>query len=226
MRRGKPTRKDHPGVTELREIAENFELSDDAIDDVRRLNAQLLRATGGVDAYSLLPSQVPVPFDIPTSLKFAIPDLVPIDRQQKAVRRRLVADLHDPRPNVRRAAAFDLGGWSAAPEVDQELLDCLAREADLYVRAVIALSMALRDGIHDVDLIDVSQSVVEAAVRARESSLESLAGSIALLAATIAVTRSASPRCPEVVVMAQDVARIESERGRAQALLAIISEHC
>src|SRR5687768_14254542 len=100
---------------------------------------------------SLLPSQVPLPFDIRSSLRFAIPDAVPIDRPMKAVRRRLVADLRAASPNVRRAAAFDLGGWPAAPEVDRELVECLARESDLYVRSVVALSIALRNMTHDVD---------------------------------------------------------------------------
>jgi hypothetical protein len=226
MRRAKSTRKEQPGLSALREIAESFELSGDAVDDARRLNAQLLAATGGIDGYSLLPSQVRLPFDIPSPLRFAVPDAVPIDRQKKAVSRRLVADLRATNPNVRRAAAFDLGGWSPAPEVDRELIECLARESDLYVRSVVALSIALRNMTHDVDLIGVSQSIVEAAVRPHESSLESLAGSIALLAATIAVTRSTSPRCHDVVVMAQSLALIESERARAEALLAIVSEHC
>ncbi len=225
---GQPKRdpEDAPGISALRNIAADFDLSEDGLDDARRLNAAVLAATGGVDASSLLPSQVSLPFDVPPSLRFAIPDAVPDARQRKTTGRRLVKDLRDPNPNVRRAAAFDLGGWSAADDVDRELVDALERETDLYVRSVMMLSVALRKSPPGVDLVAAATPVVEAARQPDAGSLQSLAGSIAVLAATIEVTRSNSGECHDLAVLAGALAKVEAERTRAQALFAIISENC
>jgi hypothetical protein len=224
---GQPKRDpEDRGISSLRKISADFKLSEDGLDDARRLNAAVLAATGGVDAHSLLPSQVSLPFDVPPSLRFAIPDAVPETRQKKTPGRRLVTDLRDPNPNVRRAAAFDLGGWSAADDVDRELVDAMERETDWYVRSVMMLSVALRKSPPDLDLVTEATPIVEAARQAHAGSLQSLAGSVAVLAATIGVTRSNSGECDDLAVLAGALASVEAERTRARALLAILSENC
>jgi hypothetical protein len=224
MRQPKRKPEDEPGISALRKIAAAFELTEDGLDDARRLNAAVLAATGGVDAYSLLPSPVSLPFDVPASLRFAIPDAVPETRQNKTPGRRLVKELKDPNPNVRRAAA--LGGWSAADNVDRELVDAMGRETDLYVRSVLMLSVAIRNSPADVDLVAAARPIVEAARLPDADALQTLAGSIAVLAGTISVTRSNSATCDDMAGLAEYLAQVESERTRAQALLAIISENC
>jgi hypothetical protein len=225
MRQPKRKPEDEPGISALRKIAADFELTEDGLDDARRLNAAVLAATGGVDAYSLLPSPVSLPFDVPASLRFAIPDAVPEPRQKKTPGRRLVKELRDPNPNVRRAAAFDLGGWSAADNVDRELVDAMERETDLYVRSVMMLSVAIRNSAADVDLVAAARPIVEAARLPEADALQTLAGSIAVLAGTISVTRSNSATCDDMAGLAEYLAQLESERTRTQALLAI-SESC
>lgn len=219
-------RKATPAVALIRRVSEGFELSGDGADDARRLNARVEAATGGALLESLLPSQVRLPFVVPESLRFAIPVAVPTDRQTPSLNARLLVDLKSDSPNVRRAAAFDLGGWAPSGAVDAALAIVAGSDQDMYVRAVAVLALAIRRGLPDADLIGFATDVISGEQQPSARRFATLAQSIALLAATIVAVRSTEPRCEGVAAMAHSVARIPAERTRAQALVAILSEHC
>lgn len=175
---------------------------------------------------SVLPRQVGAPFDVPASLRFAIPDALPAKRQSKRALAIHLASLTSESANTRRASAFDLGGWSASDVVDDQLFSRLASEPDHYVRSIILLSLALRNAEGSRDLISPAMKIVEYSQRAQGNALTALAGSMALLASAIVVARSPSRRCREVAAMADAMTSIPTERPRAESLRAIIFEHC
>lgn len=220
------TRSPQSHVATVRESIGGYQLTGDSERDARNMTASLLDATSGILADDLLPKPSRVPFDVPASLRFAIPVEVPPGRQRKAALTRLLDELADDNPNVRRAAAFDLGGWSASDKIDTRLVTRLNEERDTYVRSVLVLSLALRAGDRLDDLIGFASAIIAEARDRPDESLVALGGSFALLAAAIVTTRSPTRRCRDVAVMGETLASIPSESVRAKALLAAISEHC
>lgn len=102
----------------------------------------------------------------------------------------------------------------------------MEREADLYVRSVMMLSVAIRNSAVEVDLLAAARPIVEAARLPEADALQALAGSLAVLAGTISATRTNSATCADMTDLAESLAQVESERTRAEALVAIISENC
>lgn len=221
-----PTGSSHSYVAAVREAIGAHELTGDSELDARSMTASLLDATGGILADDLLPKPSRTPFVVPASLRFAIPVEIPPGRQKKAALTRLLDELANDNPNVRRAAAFDLGGWSASDEIDARLASRLSEERDTYVRSVLLLSLALRGGDRLVDLIGLASAVIAEARDRPDDSLVALGGTMALLAAAIVIGRSPTRRCHDVAVMGAMLAAIPSESVRASALLAVIAEHC
>ncbi|MEA2654169.1 MAG: hypothetical protein QOI37_1396, partial [Chloroflexota bacterium] len=168
-----------------------------------------------------------LPFDVPRSLRFLIPDHLPQKRQTNAGRSRYLADLHAARPETRRAAAFDLGGWGPSERVDLVLGDLLGTEPDRYVRAVVALSLTLRGTIGSGPLVRCAEAVVADAELNGDERFASLAASVALLAAVIVTVRtSAGGACDECLALARRVAGLPGEDVRAEALSRVLAEQC
>ena len=102
----------------------------------------------------------------------------------------------------------------------------MQRETDVYVRAVMLLALAVRNSSTGVDFVGLATPIVEAAQGPDTGSLQSLAGSIAVLAGAIKASRSDSIDCDALAGLAESLTQVHSESTRARALLAIISENC
>lgn len=125
--------------------------------DAVSLDLAVREAVGGVPGDTLLPGPVPLGFRVDPALSFLVPIAIPDRRQTPGRLATYLAEIADPKPNVRRAAATDLGGWRPSPEVDAALQLVATTDSDGYVRAVALLSLTARRS--------ASRSHVEAVVR-------------------------------------------------------------
>jgi hypothetical protein len=211
----------------VRDATMSVDLSTNRDDAAREMTAQILALTGGQLGQSLLPSGAATPFDVPRSLRFVIPDAVPERRRSKAARSRYLAELSAERPETRRAAAFDLGGWKPDEQIDRRLNELLASEPDHYVLAVVALSLALRGTASTELIIRASTDIVTNAERNVDQQFAELAATIGVLAAAIAVAQSGGEaRCAECVELTRRVSMLPGEAARAGAIATILAEHC
>jgi hypothetical protein len=214
-------------ISAVRDATMSVDLSADRDDAARQMTAQILAATGGQLGATLLPSGAATPFDIPRSLRFAIPDAVPERRRSKAARARYLAELSAERPETRRAAAFDLGGWKPDEPIDRRLNELLASEPDHYVRAVVALSLALRGTASSDPIIGAATDIVTNAERNVDLRFANLAATIGVLAAAISVAQpDGEARCAECVELTRRVSLLSGETARAEAIATILAEHC
>jgi hypothetical protein len=226
--RGESSYRESDLLAKVRVVLQSVRLSGDRQDDARELTIQALNVTGGqLAGESMLPGRVRGPFEVPTSLRFLMPDLVPDRRQTKAGQARYLKDLRVARSQTRRAAAWDLGGWQPSEKVDDRLRALLEGEPDMYARAVVALSLALRGTTSSEAIVRCAQDVAANAETNADQPFATLAASVALLAASIAVVRASSDAgCDECLELAGRVARLPGEGVRAEALSNVLREHC
>jgi hypothetical protein len=215
-------------IAKVRIGLQSVQLSGDRAEDAREMTIRVLKVTGGQLAEdSILPGRVRTPFEVPTSLRFLIPDHVPDRRQTKAGLGRYLADLGAERSATRRAAAWDLAGWRASETIDDRLRTLLDGEPDAYARAVVALSLALRGSIPSAPIVRCAQDVTANAETGGDGPFVCLAASVALLAAAIAVIREArDDACGELAILAGRVAMLPAEGARADALSLVLRERC
>lgn len=216
------------------------------IDTVREAIVSTL-ATGGIDADQLavdetvlaathgkrlgiiggLPTPRPLPFPVPAMLRFALPVELAPRRQSKAALVRLLTDLSDPRSEVRRAAALDLGGWTSSSAVDQGLVGRLMGDPDGYVRAVAALSLAVRGTDRLEDVLRVAEGLVTDAASGNKGRWAGIASSIGTLAAAVVAASSGDIRlCWRVKELARTLEGVASEEHRAKAISDSLGEFC
>lgn len=212
--------------SEVMEALRTTELSGDLVEDQTRLTERAIRATGGRLASSLLPSRVVIPFDVPSPLRFMVPDSIPAARQSRAARKRHLDDLADSRGDVRRVAAFELAGWAAPDaDIDGRLQGLLETESDNYVRAVVALSLSLR-GVGDPDaLVDAAEHIVAEAERPGAARFDGMAASMAVLAAMIGAEQHSADTGARIHELIARVRSVEGERLRGEALATVSSEY-
>jgi hypothetical protein len=213
-----------PAIAALRMAASRVPISDDPEDETAASTAAVRSVLGGVDATSLLPSAVPLPFRTPASLRFAVPLVIPDGRRTKAARSRLLADLRSPRPETRRAAAVDLGGWPAQPHTDSRLEQLLSDDPDAYVRANAAVALAARSDHQALVIARTAEELVDGAGDATVP-WAGIAASMALFALTIVAVRSGDAELgARAWLLCGDLAAVDLQRERANALRRVLEE--
>ena len=210
-------------VEGVADVLRSSELTDDPRTDALELTRNVIAVTGGRSVESLAPSTVAVPFDVPVKLRFMLPAAVPPHRQSMAAKKRYLKALDSPASETRRAAAFDLGGWPPSDEIDARLGQMLESEADLYVRAAVALSLAIRRTANSHEIVRAATKIVGQAEVSKER-FSGIAASMAVLAAAI---RSASQgeANDQIAQLASRVRSMQGEDGRGEALMNLASEH-
>lgn len=194
--------------------------------DPHAVAERVRRSLGAVHAEVVLPSSVPLPMSVPASLRFAIPVAVSPRRRTKAALGRYLADLRDDRPEVRRAAAFDLAGWPAMAEVERALLAIVRDDSDGYVRAVAAIALAVQSDRYGPEIQHAAVAALAHASDAEER-WAGLAASITLLAMCIVAIRTADQAmCGDAHSLADRLSLVATERDRADALARTLQESC